>query len=222
MRVELPACWRRALASELNAPEFAALSAFVDEERRTSRVYPREGQVFRAFCATPFERVRVVLLGQDPYHGAGQAHGLCFSVPRGVALPPSLRNIFRERASDLRLSAPQHGDLSAWAERGLLLLNAVLTVREGEACSHQKRGWERLTAGAITALSARARPVVFALWGKPAEQKRKLIDERRHRVVTAAHPSPLSAHRGFLGARPFSAIQTALAELGEPPFDFGL
>jgi uracil-DNA glycosylase len=222
MRVDLPACWQRVLSAELSDPSFSALSAFVDEERRQRAVFPPEEQVFRAFRETPFEQVRVVLIGQDPYHGLGQAHGLCFSVPSGVPLPPSLRNMFRELESDLGLRPAHEGDLSRWAAQGLLLLNTVLSVRKGQAASHQKRGWERVTDGAIRALSARERPVVFALWGKPAEQKRKLIDESRHRVTLAAHPSPLSAYRGFLGARPFSAIQRALTELGQAPFDFSL
>jgi uracil-DNA glycosylase len=164
----------------------------------------------------------VVLLGQDPYHGPEQAHGLCFSVPAGVSAPPSLKNMFKELEADLGVPKPSTGDLGPWAERGFLLLNTVLTVREGEAGSHQKRGWERLTDQAIRALSSRQRPLVFALWGKPAQQKRALVDETRHKVVVAAHPSPLSAHRGFLGARPFSAIQAALTALGEAPFDFRL
>jgi uracil-DNA glycosylase len=220
VEVDLPRCWSAQLAPELAAPPFAALSAFVERERAQHRVYPAAAHVFRAFQATPFEAVRVVLLGQDPYHGPGQAHGLCFSVPQGVAAPPSLRNIFRELVSDLGVSPPSTTDLSAWAARGVLLLNTVLTVREGEAGSHQKQGWERLTDAAIRALVARPRPVVFALWGKPAQQKQALIDPARARVVCAAHPSPLSAHRGFLGARPFSAIGAALAELGHEPIDF--
>lgn len=222
MDSRLPATWRAQLAAELAAPYFAQLSSFVDEERRAHTVYPAEPHVLRAFHDTPFDAVRVVLLGQDPYHGAGQAHGLCFSVPDGVPLPPSLRNMCRELASELGMEPPQSGDLTAWAKRGVLLLNTVLTVREGLAGSHQKRGWERFTDAAIVALSRRAQPVVFALWGKPAAQKRKLIDEQRHRVVTAAHPSPLSAHRGFLGTRPFQAINDALRELGQSPVDFRL
>jgi uracil-DNA glycosylase len=206
----------------LAAPAFARLAAFVDEERAQYRVYPAEPDVFRAFRATPFEAVRVVLVGQDPYHGPGQAHGLCFSVPLGVPAPPSLRNVFGELVSDLGVPVPSTTDLSAWAARGVLLLNSVLSVREGEAGSHQKRGWEQLTDAALQALSVRARPVVFALWGKPAQQKRVLIDETRARVVCAAHPSPLSAWRGFFGARPFSAILTALEELGLGTLDFAL
>ena len=222
MDCQLPESWHAQLSGELAAPYFAQLSAFVDEERRAHEIYPVESDVFRAFRQTPFDAVRVVLLGQDPYHGPGQAHGLCFSVPAGVALPPSLRNMFRELATELNVPPPESGDLSPWARRGVLLLNTVLTVRAGEAGSHQKRGWERFTDAAISALSRRSRPLVFALWGKPAAQKRKLVDEQRHRVVCAAHPSPLSAHRGFLGTRPFSAISQALGELGEPAIDFAL
>ncbi|MFT3923366.1 MAG: uracil-DNA glycosylase [Myxococcales bacterium] len=222
MLVDLPSDWRAALAPELGSASFAELERFVDAERREHQVFPAEENVFRAFTATPFERVRVVLLGQDPYHGVGQAHGFCFSVPAGVPAPPSLKNIFKELGADLGLPLPAQGDLSAWATRGMLLLNTLLSVRTGEPLSHQKRGWERLTDAAISALSARARPVVFVLWGKPAEQKKRLVTGPQHRVVTAAHPSPLSAYRGFLGARPFSAIQHALSEVGEQPFDFSL
>jgi len=222
MDSQLPGSWHAQLSGELAATYFAQLATFVDEERRTGTVYPAERDVFRAFRETPFEAVRVVLLGQDPYHGPGQAHGLCFSVPAGVALPPSVRNMFKELASELGSAPATSGDLGAWAKRGVLMLNTVLTVRDGEAGSHQKQGWERFTDAAILALSRRTKPVVFALWGKPAAQKRKLVDEQRHRVVTAAHPSPLSAHRGFLGTQPFAAISQALVELGEPPIDFRL
>lgn len=222
MLVDLPVCWREALSAELRASSFSELCEFVDRERAAHTVYPAEADVFRAFNATPFDDVRLVLLGQDPYHGEGQAHGLCFSVQAGVKPPPSLRNIFKERQSDLSLPVPTSGDLGVWASRGVLLLNTVLTVRAGEAGSHAGRGWERLTDAAMCALSARKRPLVFALWGKPAEAKVKLIDVSRHRVVTRAHPSPLSAHRGFLGTKPFSAIQAALLELGQPVIDFTL
>ncbi len=222
MLVDLTSCWRSRLQDELNSASFSALSAFVDKERSEHVVFPSEADVFRAFRETPFNKVRVVLLGQDPYHGAGQAHGLCFSVPEGVPKPPSLRNICKELEADQGVRVPVHGDLSAWAARGVLLLNTVLTVREGEANSHHKRGWERLTDAAISALGTGERPLVFALWGKPAQQKRALVDERIHRVVTAAHPSPLSAHRGFIGARPFSAIEEALRSLNQPVIDFSL
>lgn len=222
MLVELPPDWRHELAVELSSPSFAELARFVDQERKEHVVYPAEEHVFRAFSAAPFSDVRVVLLGQDPYHNPGQAHGFCFSVPPGVPQPPSLKNIFKELHADLGVPAPRHGDLSAWATRGMLLLNTLLSVRENAPLSHQRRGWERLTDAAIAALSARARPVVFVLWGKPAEQKKRLIQGAQHRVLTAAHPSPLSAHRGFHGSRPFSAIQRALVEVGEQPFDFSL
>jgi len=213
-------CWRGALSAELGASYFAELAAFVDAERAAHTVYPSEACVFRAFNATPFDAVRIVILGQDPYHGEGQAMGLCFSVPAGLAHPPSLRNILRELEADLGVPKPASGDLSVWAARGALLLNTVLTVRAGQAGSHAKRGWERFTDAAIRALSAREDPVVFVLWGKPAEQKAKLIDESRHGLVIRAHPSPLSAHRGFLGSKPFSAIQAALGERGQGAFDF--
>jgi len=221
MLVDLPRCWREALSAELGASYFSELSAFVDRERASHAVYPSEAHVFRAFTATPLDAVRIVLLGQDPYHGEGQAQGLCFSVPSGLAHPPSLRNILREREADLGVPYATSGDLSVWAERGALLLNTVLTVRAGEAASHAKHGWERFTDAAIRALSQRERPVVFVLWGKPAEQKLKLIDLARHAAVIRAHPSPLSAHRGFLGTKPFSAIQAALRERGQAEFDFG-
>lgn len=222
MHVDLPACWQQALAAELEAPYFTELAAFMDTERAAHRVYPAEGATFRAFTETPLSSVRLVLLGQDPYHGEAQAHGLCFSVPVGIPHPPSLRNMLRELRTDLGLALPESGDLTVWAERGALLLNTVLTVRAGCAGSHAKRGWEQLTDAAIVALSQRTQPAVFVLWGKPAERKVRLIDGTRHRLVVRAHPSPLSAHRGFLGTRPFSAIQHALDELGEPAFDFSL
>jgi uracil-DNA glycosylase len=216
----LPDDWRGPLGDAIGAPWVAELQRQVAGERRSGAVFPPENDVFRAFWLTPFARVRVVLLGQDPYHGAGQAHGLCFSVPRGVKPPPSLRNILRELTDDLGVPPSGHGDLSAWAEHGMLLLNTVLTVREGAAGSHRRFGWERFTDAVISALSAQARPLVFVLWGNPAREKRGLIETTRHRVVEAAHPSPLSAHRGFLGTRPFSAIQSALTDLGQPAFDF--
>jgi uracil-DNA glycosylase len=222
MRVDLPPDWRRVLEGELGAPYFHELCRFVDDERAKAPVYPAEENVFRAFRETPFAEVRVVLLGQDPYHGEGQAHGLCFSVPEGARLPPSLRNMLKELESDTGTRAAASGDLSTWARRGVLLLNTVLTVRAGQAASHAGRGWERFTDAVIDALNARDRPLVFALWGKPAEKKARRIDGARHRVVTAAHPSPLSAHRGFLGARPYSAIQEALRSLGEPQLDLSL
>lgn len=219
---EIPAGWRRQLGDERSRDYFAKLSSFVEEERRNHRVFPPANQTFAALEHTAFDDVRVLLVGQDPYHGEGQAHGLSFSVRRGVKVPPSLRNIYRELGDDLGCRTPTHGCLEAWADRGLLLLNTVLTVRSGEAHSHRKKGWERFTDAIISALSARETPFVALLWGGPARKKRKLIDTERHRVVEGAHPSPLSAHRGFFGSRPFSAVNAALEELGHAPLDWQL
>ncbi len=220
----IPAAWRDALASAVEAPWFRELSAFVAEERRRGSVFPADEHVFEALARTAPDRVRVVVLGQDPYHGAGQAHGLAFSVPRGVPRPPSLVNVFRELRDDLGLEPPAHGCLEAWADRGVLLLNTVLTVREGEAGSHAGKGWERFTDAVIRALAACARPIVFVLWGAHAQKKAKLVEAsgRAHRVLRGVHPSPLSAHRGFFGSRPFSAIDAHLRELHGEPMDWRL
>jgi uracil-DNA glycosylase len=215
----LPDDWRDHLS--LPPDLLPSLTRFVAEERARGPVYPPEDRVLAALARTPFERVRLVLLGQDPYHGAGQAHGLAFSVPVGVPKPPSLTNMLRELQADLGHPPPAHGSLEAWADRGVLLLNTVLTVREGEAGSHAGRGWETFTDAVIDALMRRARPVVFALWGGHAQKKQKRI-RPPHRVVLGVHPSPLSAHRGFFGSRPFSAIDAALAAVGEPPIDWSL
>ncbi len=220
MKVDLPQCWADVLASELTAPYFRALAAFVDAERRGGAVYPPEDDVFAAFARTPLESVRVVLLGQDPYHGPGQAHGLCLSVRPGVAAPPSLANMFKELASDLGHAQPDNGSLVAWARRGVLLLNVVLTVRHGEAGSHRNRGWETFTDAVLRALNARSTPIVFALWGNDARKKSKLVDATRHRVIEGVHPSPLSAYAGFFGSKPYSKINDALASLGHDPIDW--
>jgi uracil-DNA glycosylase len=216
---DLPDDWRRRLA--LDRAELAELARFVEAERACARVFPPEERVFAALASTPFEAVRVVVLGQDPYHGEGQAHGLAFSVARDVRKPPSLANLLKELEADLGVPAPAHGSLEAWAARGVLLLNTVLTVREAEAGSHAGRGWERVTDAVIDALVARPRPVVFALFGAHAQKKAKRIAPP-HRLVLGVHPSPLSAHRGFFGSRPFSAIDAALAEIGEPKMDWSL
>lgn len=218
----LPSNWREALQGELSEPYFEQLAAFVEEQRRSHEVFPAAEHTFEALSRTAPADVRVLLLGQDPYHGPGQAHGLCFSVPAGVPHPPSLRNIFRELAEDLGCTTPHSGDLSAWADRGVLLLNTVLTVRAREAGSHQRRGWERFTDAVIRAVDQGPQPVVFLLWGTPARKKRKLIGDGRHRVVEGVHPSPLSAHRGFFGSRPFSTVNRHLVELGQPPVDWAL
>jgi uracil-DNA glycosylase len=215
----LPADWRDALADEFAAPYFAKLSAFVAAERAAHTVYPPEEDVFSAFRATPLKKVKVLLLGQDPYHGPGQAHGMCFSVRPGVRTPPSLANMFRELHAELGCKIPNNGYLVEWAERGVLLLNAVLTVRAGEANSHKGHGWETFTDAVIRVLNEREKPVVFALWGGYAQKKAKLVTGDQHRVVKAAHPSPLSAAK-FMGSKPFSAINAALEEVGEGAIDW--
>lgn len=217
--IDLPEPWRAHL--DLDPAALERLSRFVDGERERGPIFPPADQVFSALARTPLDAVRVVLLGQDPYHRAGQAHGLSFSVPPGVAKPPSLVNMLRELEVDLGHPPPPHGCLEAWADRGVLLLNTVLTVREGEAGSHAGHGWEQLTDAVIDALVRRPRPVVFALWGGHAQKKARRVAPP-HRVVLGVHPSPLSAHRGFFGSRPFSAIDAALAALGEPKIDWSL
>lgn len=218
--------WMAALQDELRAPYFGELLQFVAHERERGPVYPPEGQVFAALQATTLASVRVVLLGQDPYHGPEQAHGLAFSVPRGVPLPPSLRNLFRELVDDVGVPLPSHGCLLHWAEQGVLLLNTVLTVRAGEAGSHRGHGWERFTDAILRVVLARPQPVVFLLWGGPAQAKLPLITAQTergpHEVILSAHPSPLSAHRGFFGSRPFSAANTALERLGAEPIDWSI
>lgn len=220
--LNIPAGWRDVLAEELAKPYIADLAAFVAAERREHRVYPPESEVFTALDLTPYGSVRAVILGQDPYHGPGQAHGLAFSVRPGVSPPPSLVNIFKELQSDLGISRPGHGYLAAWARQGVLLLNAVLTVRDGEPNSHKGRGWEKLTDAIIRAVGAREQPAVFILWGAPAQKKAALVDEGRHAVLRSAHPSPLSARNGFFGSRPFSRANAALEERGQPPIDWRL
>jgi uracil-DNA glycosylase len=221
MKVELPDDWREALKDELSRPYFTDLGAFVDGERKAHKVFPPEDEVFSAFRAAPFARVRVVLLGQDPYHDDGQAHGMCFSVKPGVTPPPSLKNMYKELQDDLGCKPPRHGYLQHWAAQGMLLLNAVLTVRAHTPASHANHGWESFTDAVIRAVSARTDPAVFVLWGGYAKKKLKLIDGKRHRVVQGAHPSPLSA-KLFLGSKPFSAVNNALKELGKSPLDWQL
>lgn len=215
--------WRAALASELEQPYCHELAHFVAHERAAGKhIYPPAPLVFRAMNATSFDDVAVVILGQDPYHGPGQAHGLAFSVAEGVRLPPSLRNIFKEYASDLRLPPPASGDLTAWSERGVLLLNTVLTVEEGRPASHAGKGWERLTGRAIELLARHRQHVAFLLWGDKAQAHARHIDPDKHLVVRSAHPSPLSAHRGFFGSRPFSRVNQYRAAHGLAPIDWQL
>jgi uracil-DNA glycosylase len=218
----LPPSWRAVLGGALQEPSFEALCAFLDAEQRQHTVYPPAPEIFAAFHHTPFPDVRVVILGQDPYHGPGQAHGLSFSVPRGVPVPPSLANIFRELRDDLGVPVPHHGDLRVWAEQGVLLLNATLTVRAHAANAHRGRGWERFTERVVQVLDAQREGLVFVLWGSAAAQTAARIDRHRHLVIASAHPSPLSAHRGFLGSRPFSRINAWLRARGEAEIEWAL
>ncbi|HYH79901.1 MAG TPA: uracil-DNA glycosylase [Longimicrobium sp.] len=222
MKLPLPKSWRPHLGPETEMPYFAALREFVDRERAARTVYPPEGEVFSALELTPYDAVKVMILGQDPYHGPGQAHGLAFSVRPGVTPPPSLRNIFRELKDELGCAVPNNGYLVPWATQGVLLLNAVLTVRDGEPNSHKGKGWETFTDAAIRAVNERSERVVFILWGGYAARKEALIDAARHTVLKAAHPSPLSAKRGFFGSRPFSGANAALEEVGRAPVDWCL
>jgi len=212
--------WYEQLEEEFRAPYFAALKEFLVRDREQHTVFPKGKDIFAAFKHTPFHTVRVVILGQDPYHGPGQAHGLCFSVPVGVPPPPSLQNIFKELARDLQLPLPAHGDLTRWAQQGVLLLNATLTVRSNEAGSHQGRGWERFTDAAIRQLSAHREGLIFLLWGRFAQNKEALIDTERHYVLKAPHPSPLSAHRGFISCGHFGQVNELLQAQGHAPIDW--
>lgn len=215
--------WKAVLADEFQQPYFRDLKAFLLKEREAGHVfYPPGPFIFNALNSTPFDEVRVVILGQDPYHGPGQAHGLSFSVPQGVPAPPSLMNIFKELKADLGIPIPSHGNLEHWAKQGVLLLNATLTVRAGQAASHHNRGWERFTDAIIRTLNDRREGVIFVLWGRSAQEKAKFIDRKRHHVLTAAHPSPLSANNGFFGCRHFSQINRLLEESGKPPIDWSL
>lgn len=221
MRELIPASWAPVLAAETEQPYFADLEAFLKTERAEHQVFPPEDEVFAALAATPYEDVKVVLIGQDPYHDDGQAHGMCFSVRPGVRIPPSLRNMYKELDSDLGIAPVKHGYLKAWADQGVLLLNTVLTVRAHEPASHKDRGWEKFTDAVIKDVSAREKPVVFVLWGAHAKKKAKLIDASRHAIVQGAHPSPLSA-KLFFGSKPFSAVNEALAGFGQEPIDWQL
>lgn len=221
--IKLEASWKAKIGDWLQRPEMRELSAFLRQRKQAgARIFPPGPQIFAAFDATPFDEVKVVILGQDPYHGAGQAHGLCFSVLPGVPVPPSLDNIFKEINSDLGIARPDHGCLLPWAQQGVLLLNSVLTVEEGRAGAHQGKGWESFTDHAIETLAAGREDLVFLLWGSYAQAKGKVIDARRHRVLRAPHPSPLSAHRGFLGCKHFSATNQFLTQKGKKPIDWRL
>jgi uracil-DNA glycosylase len=214
--------WNPLLRDQFDLPYWRELQDFVAEDRRHHPVYPPHDEVFAALHLTPYASVKVMILGQDPYHGPRQAHGLCFSVRPGVRIPPSLVNIHKELHDDLGLPIPDHGNLEAWARQGVLLLNATLTVRGGAAASHQGKGWETFTDQVIRVVDAKPERVVFILWGASARRKRQLIDADRHTIIESAHPSPLSAHNGFFGSRPFSRANAALVAAGREPVDWDL
>jgi uracil-DNA glycosylase len=212
--------WLKLLGNEFQKDYFSRLKQFLVEEKLKYRVYPPGSRIFAAFDYTPFDQVKVVILGQDPYHGVGQANGLCFSVANGVQQPPSLVNIFKELHDDLGFAVPQHGNLEKWAQQGVLLLNATLTVRANSAGSHQDKGWEYFTDHVISVLSEQKEGLVFILWGNFAIAKRSLIDESKHTVISSAHPSPFSVYRGFFGSRPFSKTNLILRKQGQEPIDW--
>jgi uracil-DNA glycosylase len=214
--------WKKELWDEFQAPYFRILKDFLILEKRSFTVYPPGNLIFNAFSHTSFDRVKAVILGQDPYHGKGQAHGLCFSVPPGIPQPPSLVNIFKELHADLGIPVPIHGNLEKWADQGVLLLNATLTVRAGQAGSHQNRGWETFTDAVIRSISRDRSSVVFLLWGRYAQAKEALVDASRHLVLKAAHPSPFSAHSGFFGCRHFSKTNEYLVSQGIDSIDWSL
>jgi uracil-DNA glycosylase len=218
----LSASWYEKLAAEFDSNYMQGLRSFLAEEIKHYRIYPSSQNTFNAFRSCPIEKIKVVILGQDPYHGVNQAHGLCFSVPKGIAQPPSLKNILKEINLDLGLAIPKHGDLSYWAQQGVFLLNTVLSVRDGQANSHAGLGWERFTDRVIELINQHCDGVVFMLWGSPARRKKEMIDIGKHLVLEAVHPSPLSAHRGFLGCKHFSQANNYLIEQSKVPIDWAL
>ena len=218
---QLDPSWQAIIGEELNKPYMQSLRDFLMHEKASGKtIFPPSPLIFNAFNHTPFDKVRVVIIGQDPYHGIGQAHGLSFSVPNGVALPPSLLNIFKEIESDLGIKMSRNGDLTAWADQGVLLLNATLTVEMANAGSHQNRGWEEFTDAAIAALNKHREGLVFVLWGSYAQKKGAMIDPKKHLVLQSPHPSPLSAHRGFFGNHQFSTINHYLTQHGQAPINW--
>jgi uracil-DNA glycosylase len=222
-RIHLEPSWKARVGDYLRIPQMQALSTFLRQRRDAgARIYPAARNIFAAFDATPFDAAKVVILGQDPYHGPGQAHGLCFSVQPGTAVPPSLDNMFKELQRDLGIARPDHGCLLPWAKQGVLLLNAVLTVEDGRAGAHAGKGWEGFTDHVVETLAREREGLVFLLWGSYAQKKGAVIDPRRHKVLKAPHPSPLSAHRGFIGCGHFSAANEYLARRGQSPIDWAL
>lgn len=218
--IQLHPSWLQALQDEFSQPYMQQLRDFLRQEKQQHTIYPPGPLIFNALNSTPLDNVKAVIIGQDPYHGPGQAHGLCFSVPRGVPIPPSLRNIYKELHDDLGIAPANHGNLQSWAEQGVLLLNAVLTVRQGQAGSHQGRGWETFTDRVIEHVNSHCQNVVFFLWGSYAQKKGQCIDSQRHCILRAPHPSPLSAHRGFFGSRPFSQANHWLQQHRLAPIDW--
>ena len=220
-RIQLEDSWLQVLDNEFEQEYMQQLRSFLQAEKAARRViYPPGPQIFNAFKHTPLPKVKVIILGQDPYHGPGQAHGLCFSVPEGIDIPPSLRNIYRELEQDLGVPAPRHGCLTAWAEQGVLLLNSVLSVRRGQAASHQGRGWEQFTDRVIAVINEQRQGAVFMLWGSYAQRKGAMVNAGKHLLLKAPHPSPLSAHRGFFGCRHFSRANDYLQQQGQTPVDW--
>ncbi len=219
---EIPTSWKNVLQSEFSKEYFLSLKQFLHQEQANHTVFPKNKDIFNAYNSMEFEDVKVVILGQDPYHGINQAHGLSFSVQDGIVFPPSLKNIFQELVDDMRCSYPASGNLTKWAKQGVLLLNAVLSVRAHEANSHRGRGWEYFTDATIKAISEHREGVVFILWGRPAQQKEKLIDTSKHLVLKAPHPSPLSSYRGFFGSKPFSKTNTYLQAHSKEPIEWCL
>lgn len=223
MEVKIEDSWKEVLKNEFNKPYFSQISKHIKTEKSQGKtIYPTGSLIFNAFNTTPFHKTKVVLLGQDPYHGQGQAHGLCFSVQNGVPPPPSLQNIFKELHDDIGISMPGHGNLTHWAKQGVFLLNASLTVRAGEPMSHSKIGWAQFTDSVIKIISSQKKNVVFLLWGKFAQEKRALIDESLHLILRSVHPSPLSAHGGFFGCKHFSKTNEYLVKHGIEPIDWSL
>lgn len=220
MQVKIEKSWQEVLQPEFDKPYFESLVGFVKQEYASRTIFPPAGQIFNAFNTCPFSDVKVVILGQDPYHGPGQAHGLCFSVNDGIPFPPSLQNIFKEIASDLGLQIPSSGNLTRWAEQGVLLLNATLTVRASQAGSHQGKGWEEFTDSVIKIISEKSENVVFILWGSYAIKKKALINASKHCILTAPHPSPLSSYRGFFGCKHFSKTNEYLESVGKTPIEW--
>lgn len=220
MEFKLDKSWSSQLQRELKSPYMEELRQFLEKEYQDKNIFPPKEKIFEAFRLTPFDEVKVVIIGQDPYHGQGQAQGLCFSVNKEVKIPPSLVNIYKELADDMNLPVPSHGSLVQWARQGVLLLNTVLTVEEGKANSHHKKGWEKFTDKVIEVLNEKKENLVFILWGSPAQKKASKVDPKKHKILTSVHPSPLSFYRGFLGSKPFSQTNKYLEEINQKPINW--